>query len=65
MPVVAEALSPDRQEVIKIWKTKMIPCTRGRVNNTDYGVERHGVNDLRGSHLWSNQSKWPDHVYAH
>jgi len=29
MLVVAGTLSPDRQEVIKIWKTKITPCTIG------------------------------------
>ena len=35
MLVVAGALSPDRQEVIKMWKTKMTPCTTGSFNNTE------------------------------
>ena len=35
MPVVAGALSPDRQEVIKMLKTKMTPCATGSVNNTE------------------------------
>jgi len=40
MPVVVGALSPDRQEVIKMWKTKMTPCTTGSVNNTETMVLR-------------------------
>jgi len=40
MPVVAGALSPDRQEVIKMWKTKMTPCTTGSVSNTETMVLR-------------------------
>ena len=40
MPVVAGALSPDRQEVIKMWKNKMTPCTTGSVNNTETMVLR-------------------------
>jgi len=47
IPVVAGASSPDRQEIIKICKTKMTPCTTGSVNNTaDDGIKGHGVNDL-------------------
>jgi len=34
------ALSPDRQEIIKMWKTKMTPCTIGSVNNTETMVLR-------------------------
>jgi len=40
MPVVAGALSPDRQEVIKMWKTKITPCTTRRVNDTETMVLR-------------------------
>ena len=40
MAVVAEAMSPDEQEVVKQWKTKMNPCTVGKVNETQTLVLR-------------------------
>ena len=33
-------LEADRQEVIKMWKNKMTPCTTGSVNNTETTVLR-------------------------
>ena len=40
MAVVAGAMSPDEQEVVKQWKTKMNPCTVGKVNETQTLVLR-------------------------
>jgi len=40
VPVVAGALTPDCQAMIKMWKTKMTPCTTGSVNNTETMVLR-------------------------
>jgi len=34
LPVVAGALSPDKQLKLKQWQTQMIPCSRGRINGT-------------------------------
>jgi len=34
LPVVAGALSPDKQPKLKQWQTQMVPCSRERITGT-------------------------------